>query len=96
MARHHVTAKTGSAAIGDQATAVVRDAVEIAGHGVLAHTEVQIAFGFHALWKLASPLVSVRVGVGEVGGAAVSSAGWGDRSQAVVGVTGGGQAFQLG
>jgi len=49
---------------------VIGDAIHDGRHGMLAHSEVQVAVGFSALWEALLALDVVEVRVGEVGGAA--------------------------
>ncbi len=95
---HHVAREhREGAAVGHQAAAVVRQSIQDGRHGVLAHTEVQVAVGFSTLLETALTLDVGEVGVGEVGGAADQFRQDGaDGVEAVVGVLAGGQAFVVG
>ena len=95
---HVVGEDQEGAAVGDQAAVVISDAVEDGGHGVLAHTEVQVALLRAAGLIGAGFTLDVRVvGVGEVGGAADQFGQVGaQRTQADLGVLAGGQATVFG
>ena len=95
---HVVGEDQEGAAIGDQAAVVVSDAVEDGGHGVLTHTEVQVALLGAAGLIGAGLAFDVRVvGVGQVGRTADQLGQVGAQStQADLGVLTGGQAAVVG
>ena len=76
---------------------MIGQAVKDRRHGVLAHTEVQVAVGFSALLETLLALDVGEVGVGQVGGTADQLGQVGAKSvEGVVAVHAGGQALVLG